>query len=257
MVPTGAAVDVEDLDTSEPLALADHPPSGSAASGPAIPRTRRPWLSAQKRFEMGKTPACPGCEALLITGDAPRPHSKECWDRITGILNASEDGQATLARSQARMEQYQQIVANSVAPETLVEAAPPPTPKWPEPNEVEGAESDPEDEPPQLESLSASIDAVYARYIDVKPDGKLTKEGIRQIFERLDAEHTKKANSTNAKACTGKSANDVSEVFSPPRVTEVAEATGLRPGWALDLTINKEDGTPWDLSLEANQDEAL
>ena len=37
----------------------------------------------------------------------------------------------------------------------------------------------------------------------------------------------------------------------------MAEASGLRPGWALDLTVNKDDGTPWDLSVPANQNEAM
>ena len=47
--------------------------------------------------------------------------------------------------------------------------------------------------------------------------------------------------------------NDVSEIYSPPRITTVAESTGLRPGWALDLTANKPDGTPWDLLVKENQ----
>ena len=59
------------------------------------------------------------------------------------------------------------------------------------------------------------------------------------------------------KTPTGKASNDVSEVYSPPRVIEVAEATGLRSGWALDLTVNKEDGKLWGLPLLANQAEAL
>ena len=46
-----------------------------------------------------------------------------------------------------------------------------------------------------------------------------------------------------------KTDNDVSEVYSPPRVTEVAEATGLRAGWALDLTVNQDDGVA-DLALK-------
>ena len=36
----------------------------------------------------------------------------------------------------------------------------------------------------------------------------------------------------------------------------MAEATGLRAGWALDLTVNQDDGSPWDLSIKANQDRA-
>ena len=36
----------------------------------------------------------------------------------------------------------------------------------------------------------------------------------------------------------------------------MAEATGLRAGWALDLTVNKNDGAPWDLFTPANKEEA-
>ena len=106
-------------------------------------------------------------------------------------------------------------------------------------------------------AVERSVDAVYARYISQKPDGKVTKEGIRQIFDRLDKEHIAKAERQKIRDCRGKIANDVSEVCSPPRVTGVAEATGLRPGWALDLIVNRDDGTPWDLFVHANQVAAL
>ena len=42
---------------------------------------------------------------------------------------------------------------------------------------------------------------------------------------------------------------DIAEVYSPPRITEMARRLGLRGGWALDLTeTDPEDGKPWDLS---------
>ena len=70
-------------------------------------------------------------------------------------------------------------------------------------------------------------------------------------------EYIERAERRRLRTPKGIASNDVSEVYSPPRVTEVAEATGLRQGWALDLTVNKDDGKPWDLSLPANQAEAL
>ena len=42
--------------------------------------------------------------------------------------------------------------------------------------------------------------------------------------------------------------NDVSEVYSPPRIVTVAEAAGLRGGFSLDLTAPSPDGTVWDFS---------
>ena len=82
------------------------------------------------------------------------------------------------------------------------------------------------------------------------------REGKTQVFERLDKEQTKKKESKMHRIQTKKAQNDVSEIYSPPRVTSVAEATGLRAGWALDLTVNQDDGTPLDLSTKSKQDKA-
>ena len=41
--------------------------------------------------------------------------------------------------------------------------------------------------------------------------------------------------------------HDVSEIYSPARVTSHAKHMGLNPGFALDLTTNDPDtGMPWD-----------
>ena len=79
---------------------------------------------------MGRTPGCSGCEALLITGGPARPHTSECWDRIMKLLAETEDGQAKLARAESRMEQYRDIVAQSVSPESHLEILVPPTAEW-------------------------------------------------------------------------------------------------------------------------------
>ena len=50
----------------------------------------------------------------------------------------------------------------------------------------------------------------------------------------------------------------VSEIFSPPRVTKVANKIGLKPGFALDLTENDPvDGLPWDFSKQEKRERAL
>ena len=44
---------------------------------------------------------------------------------------------------------------------------------------------------------------------------------------------------------------DVAEVYSPPRVTQMARKMGLRACWSLDLTTTDADGRAWDFnSLE-------
>ena len=42
--------------------------------------------------------------------------------------------------------------------------------------------------------------------------------------------------------------NHISEIYSPPRVTELARAMGLQPGFSLDLTAKAPDGRYWDFS---------
>ena len=47
----------------------------------------------------------------------------------------------------------------------------------------------------------------------------------------------------------------VAEIYSPPRVTEMARGMGLTPGLAMDLsTVDPEDGQPWDFN---NQEKAM
>ena len=40
----------------------------------------------------------------------------------------------------------------------------------------------------------------------------------------------------------------VAEVYSPPRVAEMANQMGMRGGWSLDLTPCDTDGMPWDFN---------
>ena len=41
---------------------------------------------------------------------------------------------------------------------------------------------------------------------------------------------------------------EVAEVYSPPRVTQMARKMGLRAGWSLDLTTHDSDGRAWDFN---------
>ena len=41
---------------------------------------------------------------------------------------------------------------------------------------------------------------------------------------------------------------EMAEVYSPPRVTEMARKMGLKAGWRLDITTYDSDGEPWDFN---------
>ena len=49
----------------------------------------------------------------------------------------------------------------------------------------------------------------------------------------------------------------VSEVYSPPRVVEMANRMGLRGGWSLDLTTSDENGRPWDFNNKTMRNKAI
>ena len=50
---------------------------------------------------------------------------------------------------------------------------------------------------------------------------------------------------------------DCAEVYSPPRITEVASRMRMKRAWALDLTTLDEQGSPWDFSLASQRKKAL
>ena len=48
--------------------------------------------------------------------------------------------------------------------------------------------------------------------------------------------------------------SDVAEIYNPERFVSRANAFGLRPGFAIDLSLTKNDkGEYWDLSTEQDQ----
>ena len=52
----------------------------------------------------------------------------------------------------------------------------------------------------------------------------------------------------------------VSEIYSPPRVTKAARMLphlGISAGFALDLTVNDEDGKPWDFDDAQQRNKAV
>ena len=85
--------------------------------------------------------------------------------------------------------------------------------------------------------------------MDKIKDSKNVSELIRQL-ERSKHYDIKTAD-RQRRRMNKEGAHDVSEVYSPPRITAMAEKVGLDPGWALDLTVADEDGLAWDFSIQA------
>ena len=78
-------------------------------------------------------------------------------------------------------------------------------------------------------------------------------EMLKFMIEELDEKATKKVMRDvrrTERRNFGKSKTDVAEVYSPPRMTTMAERLGYRAAFAFDLTTCDGDGVPWDLSID-------
>lgn len=127
---------------------------------------------------------------------------------------------------------------------------------------------------PGMDHIQRSVDqlqsGIYslAKKLGIEDaDAKCSVEMAKQMLERFDqlihrklerrVKHQvaktgrRSVKKANAKATVG-------EMYSPPRLTRVAEEYGLKPEFALDLTtVDETDGMPWDFSQEWIQRKAL
>ena len=72
-----------------------------------------------------------------------------------------------------------------------------------------------------------------------------------------DLEHNTDILSLNvSSAFTVTAKGSISEIYSPPRIVPHAEKAGFAPGWSLDLTVNDENGQPYDFSNHECRDKA-
>ena len=51
--------------------------------------------------------------------------------------------------------------------------------------------------------------------------------------------------------------DDITEVYSPPRVLTVAIKCGLKGSWSIDRLTTNQEGAPWDLTRRAHQAEVV
>ena len=82
---------------------------------------------------------------------------------------------------------------------------------------------------------------------------------IKRIIDEIEQDPIMKlrgGNHRQRRTASQRSKNDVSEIYSPPRMTRIAEELGLKPGFSLDLTVDDEDGQPWDLSDPKKREKA-
>ena len=96
---------------------------------------------------------------------------------------------------------------------------------------------------PVREELVNSVNQVRA----IKKKG-LVKDIIEKL-EKASQSKPPKVRSVRREILRHVPGIEVAEMYSPPRITEMARKLGMDGGWALDLTeVDEEDGQPWDFT---------
>ena len=84
---------------------------------------------------------------------------------------------------------------------------------------------------------------------------------VKEVIDKLEQDSKKRIPVPRMKPTATTNANgsiDIAEIYSPPRVTEMAARLGMKGGWSLDLTcIDEIDGQPWDFSKAEKRDRAI
>ena len=248
----------------------------------AITETRRLKITMKTLREHGTTDGCPQCVHVRAFGEAKSGliHSEPCRKRILEAMSATPAGAARIQKQKVRAERHddqvnQRLVELSAdhfeaADRARRDGEPDhPPPEAPpagaagaaEPmRQAHGAEaetpSDDESRCPRDSDDEMAVMTVAELRKRIKTEAvKSEDEDIVQILAVLGADPGSYRREKKQAV-----RRLVSEVYSPPRVTELLRHMsnhGLTPGLALDLTcIDPEDGKPWDFDVTEKREKA-
>ena len=212
-------------------------------------KSRRFQIRKHDLRKHGLTIGCDGCDNFLKHPDKKGiNHSEACRDRLSQALGAEGDPRV-LAEAESYLEGSPDIPPaagpDDLAPDNLVG------------EDMQGIGDDmsvvDNEELPlagELLQLTASekVSAHFGRWekqvtSQWKGRGKTWGDGVAEMEYKL-----------NAMDIT----SHVSEIYSPPRVTGLAEKMGLIRGVALDLSVpDPDDGKPWDFNDASKRKKAV
>ena len=242
---------------------------------PVIPR-RAKLKRTDFADNFGYTQGCPGCDAIRQGRERQPGHSEACRARVEAELSQTDNGRSRLKRAQdnidsaisgnpdrsekrAKAESEQvQVAARPEGDRPAAEGENEAKQRRvdPEQVEVEGANSSSSGlagasssssglaTPGSKSTLpSGNIDGPQA---DIETEDEWGGPGAGgKPPEDVDMSFVTVVN------ITGGEVNDVSEIYSPPRVTMSARKHRLKAGLSLDITTNDADGVPWDFNNPA------
>ena len=232
------------------------PESGQGPAPPpvvAAPREYVPRVVYLRQADFAKhgfTPGCRGCESIITKATYRVNHNVECRQRMVAVMKEDEEGKVRVAEAEMREDQFladaveksdkkrkmgeNRDAGPELIPDAQMEAEP-----------VHGGSSLSAGpmviEPPQ---------GVKRAMPETPPMEISGVETWVEEFRQLNELEEKYALLLQLGSV------GVAEVYSPPRVTAKASSFGIRPGFALDLTVLDEDGEAWDFSIPAKREKA-
>lgn len=217
---------------------------------------RRMYITKAVIGKYGKTIGCPGCVAVETGKYAV--HTRECHDRLREEMSKSEGGRRKLEEEQRRVARRFDIGFEK-AIEKELQKNPGIRKEVEEYNETieqinkrqRGGATSSSSAATSAAAATAAASSTATSPPNTLPTGDVDMQdsGDKRGVENSGEEPVDKKHKTDMMNVEGNV--DLSEVYSPPRITTVARRLGLRPGCSLDLTTTDENGKPWDFdSLE-------
>ncbi len=233
------------------------------------PIPRRMYIKPRDLEKYGYTKGCPRCEPLREGRSTTAEHSDDCRKRITDAMEAdkSEDVQTRVKKTvTGRNEYIEKRVAEDgqQAKKAKIQSSSQAKPNQPSAS-VPGADetkkrlvdqSQSQANPSTSASSSSAAPAAAAPAVSAKrqlePSSVSEDDedmlSIRNLIkESAEADIDSLCQELKMLGLFSVKRNDVSEIYSRPRVTAYAARLGLSPGFALDLAVvDPDDGMPWD-----------
>ena len=194
----------------------------------AMPREeetpRRMYITKATVEKYGKTPGCPGCVAMEI---------------------GKYGGRRRLEEDQRRVARRTDMVLNKAIEKEL--------------HKNPGIRKEVEECTDQRQKGSSSSSSSSAL---TPPQTTMPTEDVEMSVRHDKRKNDDKSDEPSDKKHRADMMNlettvDVAEVFSPPRITAVAQRIGLRSSCNLDLTTHDTDGKPWDFDSKEMRNRAI
>ena len=200
----------------------------------------------------GYTPQCPGCYAAKHN-KAHKSHNHQCRELIKSKLLADDEFSQRIHDHQLREDRWlaEQIEKSETTKvdETRAEGA---------------SDVAPEDKREVVDPMDT---ADFFREVDEANDAADGDDMVDMIDDAIALlkSMTKPPRIESSKVLLEvlRNANamghaDVAEIYSPPRVTSLAEKYGMLPGFALDITVtDPDDGLPWNFDKLSKRKKAI